>query len=367
MTAGSGRVVGLGVVGCGGAAADVVRSVAGSAIATVVAVHDRDPARAGELAGRAGARVHLALEDLLSDAAVDAVYVALPHDLLAATAIAALGRRRHVLVEKPLAVDLDGIAAVRAAAAAAGRSVGVLFQLRCVATVAAATELVRSGSLGAIRQVRIRTLIDKPAEYWASGPSRRVGDPWRASRDRAGGGVLLMNTIHQLDLVRAIIDQEVVRVAAETDAGVTGVEVEDVATAALRFAGGAIGSLVASAHAPGADAGETIEIDGTIGALRIGDPYADRPRLEIFQRAPAEGSASVGGWNAIEPQPVDPWAAALDGFAEAIRSGRPPVPGLDDAEAALATVLALYESARSRTVVDVRRSFDAPATGGPPP
>ncbi|MBA2718358.1 MAG: Gfo/Idh/MocA family oxidoreductase [Chloroflexi bacterium] len=359
-----GGLVGLGVVGCGGAALDVVRSVGGSSSVRVVAVHDRDPARAEDLARRSGARIRPDLEGLLADPAVDAVYVALPHDLLAPMAVAALGHGRHVLVEKPLAVDRRGIASVRAAAAAAGRSVGVLFELRFVATVRAATDLVRSGALGAIRQVRIRTLIDKPPAYWSSGPTGRVSDPWRATRERAGGGVVMMNAIHQLDLVRSIIGQEVVRVAAETEPGVAGVEVEDVAAATLRFADGAIGSLVASAHAPGASAGETIEIDGTNGALRLGDPYADLPRLELYFRAPHLDHPE-GRWIRIEPPAVDPWATAVDAFAAAIRSGGSPVPGLDDAEAALATVLALYESAAQRTVVAVRRSFDPPHDGGP--
>lgn len=360
----NGRTVGLGVVGCGGAAADVVRSVAKSAVVRIVAVHDRDLTRATDLARRSGARIRPELDSLLSDPEVDAVYVALPHDLLAPTAVAALNHGRHVLVEKPLAVNRHELAAVRAAAAAADRSVGVLFELRFVSTVRAATDLVRSGALGPIRQIRIRTLIDKPPAYWKSGPTGRVSDPWRASRTRAGGGVVLMNAIHQLDLVRSIIGQEVVRVAAETEPGVAGVEVEDVAAATLRFAGGAIGSLVASAHAPGADARETIEIDGTDGALRLGDPYAERPSLGLYLRAPYLVHPG-GHWVVIEPPAVDPWAAAVDAFADAIRAGRSPIPGLDDAEAALATALGMYESALDRTVVAVRRSFDAPDSGGP--
>jgi len=359
MSAGATGPVGLGIVGCGAAALDVVRSCAGSSI-RVTAVHDRDPARAAALAARAGAVVHPGLDGLLADPTVEAVHVALPHDLLATTAIAALRSGRHVLVEKPLATSRAEIELVRAAAVAAGRSVGVMFELRHVPTVAAAADLVRSGALGRIRLVRIRTLIDKPPAYWASGPTGLVADPWRASRARAGGGVVLMNAIHLLDLVRLVTGREVVRVGAESAAGVAGADVEDVAAATLRFADGAIGSLVASAHVPGAVSAETIEIDGTGGGLRLGDPYAASPRLEVFLRSPS-GDHPADRWVVVEPPAVDPWAAALDDFARAIRFGRPPVPGLDDAEAALATVLAIYESAERRIVVDVRRSFDAPA------
>jgi UDP-N-acetyl-2-amino-2-deoxyglucuronate dehydrogenase len=351
------RPLGLGIVGCGGAAVDVVRSLAGSTSVRVVAVHDREPAPAADLAARTGASLHSGLGDLLADPAVEAVYVALPHDLLAATAIAVLRSARHVLVEKPLATSRAGLEEVRAAAAEAGRAVGVMFELRHVPTVAAVADLVGSGALGRIRMIRIQTLIDKPPAYWTSGSTGRVADRWRASALRAGGGVVLMNAIHQLDLVRVMTGREVVRVGAEVAAGIDGVDVEDVAAATLRFDDGAVGSLVASAHAPGASAGETIEIDGTGGALRLGDPYASSPRLDLFLRA-ATGDHPAGRWIAIEPPVIDPWAAALDDFARALRAGRPPAPGLDDAEAALATVLAIYESAERRTVVDVHRSFD---------
>ena len=354
--------LGLGIVGCGGAALEVVRSVAGAPGVQVVAVHDRDLDRAADLGRRAHARVHPDLAALLADPAVDAVYVALPHHLLVPMATAALRAGRHVLVEKPLAISAAGLRSVRVAARRSGRSVGVLFEHRFAPAVAAAADLARGGAIGTPRLVRIRTLIDKPPTYWDSGPTGRVPSRWRASREQAGGGVVLMNTVHQLDLVRAITGLEVDRVAAETVAGVTGVEVEDLAVATLRFRGGALGSVVASAHAPGAEAGELIEVDGSDGSLRLPDPYASPARLDLFLRRPF-GGHPADRWIAISLPPVDPWAAALAAFAGAIAAGTTPVPGIDDAEAALATVLAIYRSARTGRVVPVRRSFDGPAAG----
>jgi predicted dehydrogenase len=345
--------LGIGIVGCGGAASELVRAAAGSDQVRVVAVHDVVVARAAELAATAHARVQPGLRDLLSDPLVEAVYVSLPHDLLAPTTIAALEAGRHVLVEKPLAIDAAGVRAVRAAATTARRAVGVMFELRAVASMAAARSLVRAGAIGPIRAVRIRTLIDKPATYWRAGPSGRGGDPWRANRTRAGGGVVLMNAIHQLDLVRWITGLEVERVAAEAQAGVAGVEVEDLSAATVRYAGGAVGSLVAAAHAPGAAGEETIELDGTDGAVRLGDPYLPSPDLRVFLRRD-HGRLKAGRWTRLRPAPVDAWAMTLDAFAAAIRAGRPPEPGLEDAATALATVLALYRAAELGRVVRIR-------------
>jgi predicted dehydrogenase len=351
------RPLGIGVVGCGGAGVDLVRGAAGSSHVQVTAVHDQDAGRAADLAARAGTmpRIHARLATLLADPAVDVVYVALPHDRLAPTAVRALRAGHHVLVEKPVATTMRGLRAVRSAARVAGRSVGVVFELRHAPAVCVARELVAAGAIGEIALVRIRTLIDKPATYWAVGPTGRAADPWRSSRRRAGGGVVLMNSIHQLDLVRALTGLDVDRVSAEWVAGVAGVEVEDRAVATLRFTNGAIGSLVASAHAPGATDGETIELDGSSGALRLPDPYAAPAKpLELYLRRPW-GPHPAGRWISLEGRSggdsasrresrPDPWTALLDDFASAIRGGSEPSPGLDDAEAALGTVLAILRA-----------------------
>jgi UDP-N-acetyl-2-amino-2-deoxyglucuronate dehydrogenase len=339
----------IGIVGCGGAAASFAEAIDMSRVAIITATHDRDLGRATALARPRGATPHRSLRGLLADPSVDVVYVALPHDRLASTTIAALRSGHHALVEKPVALRAADVDRIRDAGTANGRSVGVAFQLRFVPTVAAAHDLVAAGALGMLRAVRIRTLIDKPPTYWAAGPAALVHDPWRASLRRAGGGVVLMNAIHQLDLVRAIAGRRVERVGGFVTAGVPGVAVEDHAVAALQLEGGVLGTLAASAHAPGALDDETIEIEGDAGTLRLGDPYADRPRLDVFVRRDAAGLAA-DRWTAISPAPVDPWVAAISAFSGAIAAGRDPVPGLDDAEEALRTVLAIYRSARTGRV-----------------
>ena len=339
----------FGVVGCGGAATAVADAIDRSGVAIITATHDRDVDRATALARPRGATAYPSLRALLADASIDVVYVALPHDRLATTTIAALRSGHHALVEKPVAIRAADIDRIREAAAAADRSVGVAFQLRFVPTVATAHHLVAAGALGNLRQVRIRTLIDKPPTYWAGGPTGLVHDPWRASVRRAGGGVVLMNAVHQLDLVPAITGRRVELVAGYVSAGVPGVTVEDVAVAALQLEGGILATLAASAHAPGSVADETIEIEGDEGTLRLGDPYADRPRLDVFLRREAAGLVA-DRWTHLRPAPVDPWVAAIGAFSGAIAAGNDPVPGLDEAEAALRTVLAIYRSARTGRV-----------------
>jgi predicted dehydrogenase len=337
--------VGIGIVGCGGAAVDLCRAIDALLEARLVAAYDQIERAADELAAPRRATVHRDLEALLADPAVEVVYIALPHDLLAPTAELALRAGRHVLVEKPMALDVASIHGLAELGREVGRAVGVMFELREVAAIREARRLVRGGAIGRVVNVRIRTVIDKPMSYWRSGPNGRGVDGWRAQRARAGGGVVLMNTVHQLDLVRHVTGQGFVRAAAEIANLVSKVEVEDAAAAVLRLSDGGIASLTASAHSPGAEHEERIDIDGTEGRLDLPDPYGDGP-LRLFVRRRWHRFAA-NRWTDINPPQRDAHAELLRGFLRAIRRGAPVPVGAPDAAAALIAALAIYRSAAS--------------------
>jgi UDP-N-acetyl-2-amino-2-deoxyglucuronate dehydrogenase len=341
--------LGFGIVGCGGAAVDVARAIDAVAGARLVAAHDRVPGNAADLAAPRAATVHASVESLLADPSVDVVYVGLPHDLLAPTALRALEADRHVLVEKPMALRIEDVRAIADAAIERGRAAGVLFELREVAAIRAAHELVTGGAIGEVRQVRVQTVIDKAASYWRSGPSGRVIDDWRSRRDRAGGGVVLMNSIHQLDLVRWITGSPYVRVMADMGAPTPGVEVEDRGVALLRLDGGAQVALAAQAHSPGARSQERIEIDGTLGRLDLPDPYTPGPLKAYFRRP--WGEFAQDRWHDIAPPTVDPHVAYLERYTSAVAEGRAAPVGTAAAAAALSAVLAIYRSSSSGEAV----------------
>lgn len=344
----SGRVR-FGFVGCGGAALDVAAAIGRSDQATLVATHDLDVARAQEVGGPFGARVHPTLDDLLADPDVDAVYVALPHRFLAPTAERVLASGRAALVEKPMALDLDSLAGLDELARARGLALGVMFELRGKGSVLVARDLLSGGAIGSITCVRMRTLIDKPFDYWRSGYSTRVRSTWRARRSDAGGGVVLMNAIHQLDALRMVTGLELGDVsgfAGTLVADPTEVEVEDTAVGVFRLSTGALGSLVAGAHVAGMAEGETIEVDGTQGSLRMPDLYGPGD-CSVYLRRPWR-DLPAGAWVTVPAPPADPFLSTVDGFAAAVRDHRPAPVGAADCAAALRFVLDLYASA-SRT------------------
>src|SRR5262245_38898977 len=126
--------IGIGIVGCGGAALDVCRAIDATRELRLAAAHDRNPANAADLASPRGGTAYATLADLLADPAVDIVYIALPHHLLASTAEQALAAGRHVLCEKPLALDDAEARRLGRVAAERGLKLGVFFQQRRAGT-----------------------------------------------------------------------------------------------------------------------------------------------------------------------------------------------------------------------------------------
>ena len=217
------------------------------------------------------------------------VYIALPHDLLAPTTEQALAAGRHVLVEKPMALDDEEARRLGRIAEARKLRLGVFFQQRRAGTVSVARRLVSGGAIGEVRMARIATVTDKPPAYYRSGWSGRVVDSWRTRRDQAGGGVVLMNSIHQLDAFRYITGLSFVGVLAATATLSSDIEVEDAASATLRLSNGGLANLAANAHSPGAATRNGSKSTAATGASICPNSSSGEP-VRLFLRRPWRGS-----------------------------------------------------------------------------
>lgn len=324
------------MIGCGAAATDLVAAIDRLDDARLHAVHDPARERAVALAGSTGAAVHNEMADLLADPGVDAVYVGTPHHLLAPIALRALAAGRHVLAEKPAATTLAELAELDEAATRNGLALGVCFVLRGAGATRSAKRLLERGVIGDVRAVRLRAVLDKPDTYWDI--------TWRGRLAESGGGVVLMNGIHQLDLVAHLTDRPFVTAMAQVATMTADVEVEDTAAAVLRLDGGAIVSMALAAHSSGAQGDEPIEFDGTLGRLDL-DPYG-AGSLRVHLRRPW-GDIPAGEWVDVAFERCDGYTETLRDFGTAVRDGDPPpaLAGARDAAAALATVQAIYTSA----------------------
>jgi UDP-N-acetyl-2-amino-2-deoxyglucuronate dehydrogenase len=304
-----------------------------------IAAHDTESAamRAREYGSRAFAE-----NDELLACELDVVVVATPHPSHAELTIAALETGAHVLCEKPLAPEAREADAMIAAADRAGRLLGVCFQQRFRPVIAAARRLVDDGRLGALVRASIVDPLYRPNAYY-----RAAG--WRGTWKGEGGGVLMNQAPHTLDLLCHLAGPPVT-VWGVAQRRAQPMEAEDTATALLLYEGGAVGTVAVSTLEPGV---QRIELVG------------DRARIEIvgewiiFERFEPPISEHLTNATEMfaEPERVAEAVELPPGrgdhqdvhadFAAAVREGREPrVPARDalcSLELANAIVLSTHE------------------------
>lgn len=250
---------------------------------TVTAVCDTDTVRL-KAAGEAfpGVSLYEDYRALLADNNTDAVIVAVPHPLHAEIGIAALRAGRHLMVEKPADISVSRAERLNAAAKESGRVFGIMFNQRTNMLFQRARELVQGGELGGLkRTVWIITNWYRTQSYYDSGG-------WRATWAGEGGGVLLNQAPHNLDLWQWICGMPVAVSAVCETAKYHNIEVEDEAIIRTRFAGGANGVFITSTgEFPGTN---RLEISGTKGKIVIEDGLLKHWRLETDEREVCETS-----------------------------------------------------------------------------
>ena len=248
------------VVGVGAGVFHLHRpSLQGSDI-ELVGVCDVDADRGRQQANDLGCPFFADHRALLAGTRPDAVVILTPHPVHAPVAIDCLAAGAHVLVEKPMAVQVGQADAMVDAAAAAGRLLAVSLQHRHRPDVRAARHLIQSGRLGRIQRVQMVAVWTRTARYYDRAA-------WRGTWAGEGGGVLMNQAAHNLDLVCHLVGQPS-RVVAWNRAVLHRIEVEDTAVALLEWPNGALGTLYVTTAQVGAP--EWIEIVGTQGNLEIG-------------------------------------------------------------------------------------------------
>jgi predicted dehydrogenase len=263
-----------GVVGVKGIGQYHLRAAHSHPQIRVTAVADLD-AEAAEAAARStGARAYTDHRDLLAAGEVDVVSVAVPHAALAPIAADCLRAGCHVLVEKPLARHTDEAAELLRLAQAHRRRIAVAYQYRTYATPLLLKQVIESGQIGQVQQVIWTWNEFRPHAYYA-----RAG--WRASWEGAGGGLLMNQISHDVDLLRWLVG-DVESVSAHVANHTHATPLDDALAAALRFRNGALGVISAAINSSGAH--NTRQIIGTHGLIVIPNakPLAHNPNDRIL-------------------------------------------------------------------------------------
>ena len=339
----------FGIVGAGEIAVASAEAVRDAPHAELAAIFDANSGLAEDLAARTGARAVGTLEDLLAAPDVDAVYVCLPHFLHRDAGRRAAAAGKHLFIEKPMGTTTADAEAIVRTCRDAGVACGVPLVVREAPAYRAARNVVASGAIGDVRGFRISYRGDKPDSYWTSGWSGRVAGDWRRSWEKAGGGVLLMNAIHDLDAILWITQLGVdwVRGAIETQEGL--VEVEHTALAILGCSGGALGSIEGRSSVAGSEgpSGRWVNrIYGSVGQILLPTPWGE-DALCVFTRTSGEWT------DVVDDVPGNARMRSFESFARAVLEGRePPVTGQDCLRASR-IVHAIYDAARRGSTVDV--------------
>jgi UDP-N-acetyl-2-amino-2-deoxyglucuronate dehydrogenase len=305
----------LGIIGLGMAAAPHARSLLElSERVEVAAAFSPSAARRQAFAESYGFPVCEDAEAIFGDASIDAVMLLTPPNTHLDLARRAAASGKHILMEKPLETSLERAEALVASAEAEGVKLGIVLQHRFRPNTVALAGIIEEGRLGATVSASARLHNWRPQSYY--------DQPGRGTKARDGGGVLLTQAIHTLDLLISLAGLPVEAVAYCTTSPVHRMETEDLAMGAIRFAGGAIGSISATTCAyPGFP--DAVDIIGTKGMARL-----DGPRLAVQFHDGTEVSLkddAAGGAGA------DPMAfshqhhrAVIGDFLDAVEKGGAP-------------------------------------------
>ena len=248
----------FGIIGCGAIAQWHITAITSVENAELAAVMDANPIVAQNWGEKYGVAYFTDIDTLLKQDNVDAISICTPSGLHAEQAIKGLKAGKHVVVEKPMAITAESLEALLQAERESDALLCPISQLRSMSDVQKAKDLIDNGELGKI------TMVDLSMKYYRS-PEYYQEKKWRGTWAMDGGGALMNQGIHGLDLMRYLCG-EVQQVSACADALYHNIETEDTLAASFAFNHGGFGVITATTSVyPGFC--RRLEICGTDGSL----------------------------------------------------------------------------------------------------
>ncbi len=349
------KPVRVGLVGCGKVGTIHAAALRSLPEAEFAACCDAVPDRAAGFAAKYGGRPFSDVESMLREGGVEAVIVGTPHPLHAAFALRAAEAGVHVLVEKPMAASLADCDAMLAAAKKSGVTLGVISQRRFYEPVVRMKEAIAAGKIGTPSLGVFIQYSWRDAAYYQS-------DPWRGKWDTEGGGVLVNQSPHQLDILLWLMGPAAEVNGYWSNINHPGVEVDDTAVASIRFANGGLGSIATSvSQKPGiytkvhvhGSSGASVGVETDRGATFIAgvSGIAEPPLNDVWtipgeEHKLAEFHATDRARFASLDATTHYHALQIGDFLRAIRENRPPLVSGESGRAVVELFTAIYRSAK---------------------
>lgn len=348
----------FGIIGCGVIGPTHAQAISSLPDARLVAVADVVIEKAQQLGERYGVTPYSSAQEMLDQQQLDVVDVCTPSGLHGDVACQVMRSGRHVIVEKPMEIRREAITQMLRVQRETGVKMAVISQHRFDPASKEVYELVQQRAFGKLVLGTAQIPWWRSQEYYDSGA-------WRGTWELDGGGVLMNQGIHSIDLLQWLMGS-VRTVYAHTDTLAHRMETEDVAVAVWRFTNGALGTLAGTTGAyPGR--GARIEIYGDQGSAVIADdrltslhvytagaevsPYG----MSADQRAQSEKSAATLPSAANDPAALSiaSHAAQIADMIEALHDDRPPLVDGEAGRRPVEIILGIYESARTHQEVAI--------------
>lgn len=343
--------IGFGIIGCGNIASVHARSIVEIEGAELVGVANAPGHSTPDKFGQEyNTEAYADYHEMLKRDDLDVVCLCMPSGARLEAAEAAAAAGQHIIAEKPLEVTTERIDKLIAAVDKAGVKLGCIFQYRFADGPCQMKEAVEQGRFGklVLGDAYIKWYRDEA--YYASGA-------WRGTWKLDGGGVLMNQGIHQIDLLLWFMGPAKSVTAQTALVGHEGLEVEDLATAMIQFKNGAMGVIEGStAIWPGLPA--RVEVHGTQGTAALEDgaiknwQFAEEQPGDDAIRGDASGSATGSG--ASDPMKSLNFEAhrrQIEEFANAVRENRAPAIDGREGRRAVELIEAIYRSAQSNETV----------------
>lgn len=327
----------IAIVGAGAIAQRNATEAAQSGAATIAGIFDINVKVARDMGRKLSAPVFSSYEEVLASRDVDAVLMSTPHHVHRTMTEQAALAGKHVLVEKPLATTLEDAEAMIYACRRAGVALTVNYSFRYLPQVRKARQLIQEGALGDITGVQLIAHQFKDRGYWMGARSNSPDD-WRASRQKCGGGFLIMTICHNVDYLYYVTGLKATRVYSEWATLASPGDVEDIISVSSRWGDRTVGSLSASSIMRGADTTEE-RIWGTNGTMIM-----SAGSLSCYSTRPIDGK-KPGQLHQYTRFPAVNWTGEwIRDFVSAVRGGREPEIGGREGWENLAFILTAYRS-----------------------
>src|SRR3954463_13686795 len=337
---------GFGIVGCGMISSFHAKAIADVRGAKLVACYDtREPA-AEKFAADNGCKAYTDLDAMLADPKVSIVTIATPSGVHMEPAVAAARAGKHVIVEKPLEITLKKCDKMIEECEKAGVQLGAIFPSRFHDSSVKMKKAIEGGRFGRLTLGDSYVKWYRTQQYYDSGA-------WRGTWALDGGGALMNQAIHSVDLLTWFMGPVVEIQANTATLAHERIAVEDTAVATLRFANGALGVIEAStAIYPGYL--KRIEIHGSEGSALLEEEdlkawdFAKSRKEDKAILEEMKGHKSTGG-GASDPAAIGHHGHAIQfrDFVEAVKKNRPPAIDGYEGRRSVEIILAVYKAAET--------------------